>query len=273
MEIKRYISVFGAILFFSVVIFFISSEAEESRKNTEIYIKGAQIITLNPENDNRERVYSQREIAGQSEVGEDRKNAESNNTTKIKENTREIKEKGKEEERGGGEEEGKENIAEKDKIHEIKSEDILIKKEGFVKASGTEISLSAENIGWLEVQAEKSLYNMKRNEIELFGDVQMKSDKFTGSVRKAKIILDDSGKKVKLIEGFGDVFIIYGDKKIKSEKVNVIPERKIIVFSGNPEIQTGNLQAKGKTITIFLDSNQVQIEELNAKVDEKEKGK
>ena len=156
----------------------------------------------------------------------------------------------------------------KEKIRNVKGEDILV-REDLVRSKGTEIGLSAEHIGWVKIYAERSIYNMRKNTIELFGGVKIKSDKFSGELKRAKIKLDEKGKRIRFIEGSGDVFIIYGDKKVKAKEVNIIPYKKVVIFKGNPEIESGNLRAKGELIKIFLDSDEVEIKELSAELEER----
>ncbi len=236
MEVKKLIIILGFIIFISNILFFLSEARErKGRKETEIVIKQGEVIVL---------------VDG---TGEEKNNK---------------KEKNKTEKKKTGERKFRKDGVRKEKIKNVKGKDVVV-REDLLRSKGAEIGLSAEHIGWVKIYAERSVYNMRKNTIELFGGVKIESDKFRGKLKRAKVKLDEKGKKIKFIEGSGDVFIIYGDKKIRSKKVSIIPDRKIVIFKGNPEIESGNLRAKGEIIKIFLDSDEVEIEELSAELEEK----
>lgn len=151
----------------------------------------------------------------------------------------------------------------------VKSKIIFDAKKIFISgniasADETNITLPAENIGELKISAQKSVYNLKKNIIELYGSVKVKGEKLYAEVERAKVILNENGKKITKIEGKGNVFIRYEEKEINSETVEIIPEKNEIILKGETEIKSGNLKVKGELVKINLKTNNVEIEKPDA---------
>ncbi len=151
----------------------------------------------------------------------------------------------------------------------VKSKIVFDAKKIFIhgniaEADETNITLPAENIGELKISAQKSVYNLKKNIIELYGSVKVKGEKIYAEVERAKVILSENGKKITKIEGEGNVFIRYEEKEINSETVEIIPEKNEIILKGETEIRSGNLKVKGEIVKINLKTNNVEIEKPDA---------
>lgn len=135
--------------------------------------------------------------------------------------------------------------------------------DNIVYAQNIFFSFDSGKLGTLKIEAEKSVYNLKTGVIELTGKVKMKAKNIYAETEKAKIFLD--GKIIKKIEGYGNVKVETDGKVIKSEKVEIFPEEKVIVFSRNPTIYQKGMEIRGKTIKVFLDSDRVEVEETKVK--------
>ncbi|MEM4326483.1 MAG: LptA/OstA family protein [Candidatus Pacearchaeota archaeon] len=125
------------------------------------------------------------------------------------------------------------------------------------------LSFDGDEFGTIEVQAEKSVYNLKSGIVEISGNVKLKAKNIYAETKKAKIFLD--GNVIKKIEGYENVKVETNGKTIKAEKTEIIPKEKVIIFTGNPTIYQKGLEIQGKIIKVFVDSDTVEIEDTKAK--------
>jgi len=132
-----------------------------------------------------------------------------------------------------------------------------------VYAQNLFLSFDEEELGTIEVQAEKSVYNLKSGIVEISGNVRLKAKNIYAETKKAKIFLDD--KSIKKIESYEDVKVQTNGRTIKAEKAEIFPKEKIIIFTGNATIYQKGLEIQGKIIKVYLDSDKVEIEDTRAK--------
>lgn len=134
-----------------------------------------------------------------------------------------------------------------------------------VYAQNTILSFDSNKLGKIEIEAQKSVYNLRSGIIEISGNIKLKARDLYAETDKAKIFVED--KTVKKIEGYGNVKVQTNGRTIKSEKAEIFPQEKMIIFTGNPVIQQKGLQIQGKTIKIFLDSDIVEVDETKARME------
>jgi len=132
-----------------------------------------------------------------------------------------------------------------------------------VYAQNLFLSFDGEELGMIEVQAEKSVYNLKSGIVEISGNVRLKAKNIYAETKKAKIFLDN--KTIKKIESYEDVKVETNGRTIRAEKAEIVPKEKIIIFTGNPTIHQKGLEIQGKIIKVFIDSDKVEIEDIRAK--------
>jgi OstA-like protein. len=120
-------------------------------------------------------------------------------------------------------------------------------KDNIAYASEVDLSFGADNIGDIKIYADKSTYNMKRGIIELFGNVKFKSEKIYAELDKAKVFLDQDSKKIKKIDGSGNVFINYENaKEVRAKNIQIYPDENEIILSGEPILKTGNIKIRAE---------------------------
>ncbi len=142
-------------------------------------------------------------------------------------------------------------------------------KDNIAYASEVDLSFGADNIGDIKIYADKSTYNMKRGIIELFGNVKFKSEKIYAELDKAKVFLDQDSKKIKKIDGSGNVFINYENaKEVRAKNIQIYPDENEIILSGEPILKTGNIKIRAEKIKIIISSGDVEFEGVKAQIKE-----
>ncbi len=131
-------------------------------------------------------------------------------------------------------------------------------------AQDTSLNFSMENIGEVKITAERSIYNMRDGTIELIGNIKFRSEKIYAELDRARIYLKD--EKVEKIIGRGNITIITGGKEAKSDEVEIFPKNKELILKGNPQVIQKNLRIKGNIIKINLDSDNVEVKEMEAEM-------
>ncbi len=131
-------------------------------------------------------------------------------------------------------------------------------------AQGSLFQFDANRLDRVKVEAEKSVYNMKKGEIELIGNVRLTSERIYMEAKRAKVFLREG--KIAKIEGEGDVYIKDEVREAKSRKIIILPEEKKAVLTGDPEILQGKVKIKGRTITFHIGSDEVEVRDLEAEM-------
>ncbi len=143
-------------------------------------------------------------------------------------------------------------------------------KDNVAYASEVDLSFGADNIGDVKIYADKSTYNMKKGIIELFGNVKFKSEKVYAELDRAKVFLDQDLKKIKKIDGSGNVFINYENtKEVRAKSIQIYPDKNEIILSGEPILKTGNITIKAEKVKIIISSGDVEFEGVKAQIKEK----
>jgi lipopolysaccharide export system protein LptA len=143
-------------------------------------------------------------------------------------------------------------------------------KDNVAYASEVDLSFGADNIGDVKIYADKSTYNMKKGIIELFGNVKFKSEKVYAELDRAKVFLDQDLKKIKKIDGSGNVFINYENtKEVRAKNIQIYPDKNEIILSGEPILKTGNITIKAEKVKIIISSGDVEFEGVKAQIKEK----
>jgi len=145
-------------------------------------------------------------------------------------------------------------------------------KDNVAYASEVDLSFGTDNIGDVKIYADKSTYNMKKGIIELFGNVKFKSEKVYAELDRAKVFLDQDLKKIKKIDGSGNVFINYENtKEVRAKSIQIYPDRNEIILSGEPILKTGtgNITIRAEKVKIIISSGDVEFEGVKAQIKEK----
>ncbi len=143
-------------------------------------------------------------------------------------------------------------------------------KDNVAYASEVDLSFAADNIGDIKIYADKSTYNIKRGVIELFGNVKFKSEKVYAELDRAKVFLSQDSKKIKKIDGSGNVFINYeNSKEVRAKNIQIYPDENKIILSGEPILKTGNIKIRAEKIKIIISSGDVEFEGVKAQIKEK----
>jgi lipopolysaccharide export system protein LptA len=143
-------------------------------------------------------------------------------------------------------------------------------KDNVAYASEVDLSFGADNIGDVKIYADKSTYNMKKGIIELFGNVKFKSEKVYAELDRAKVFLDQDLKKIKKIDGSGNVFINYENtKEVRAKSIQIYPDKNEIILSGEPILKTGNITIRAEKVKIIISSGDVEFEGVKAQIKEK----
>ncbi len=143
-------------------------------------------------------------------------------------------------------------------------------KDNVAYASEVDLSFAADNIGDIKIYADKSTYNIKRGVIELFGNVKFKSEKVYAELDRAKVFLSQDSKKIKKIDGSGNVFINYeNSKEVRAKNIQIYPDENEIILSGEPILKTGNIKIRAEKIKIIISSGDVEFEGVKAQIKEK----
>lgn len=131
-----------------------------------------------------------------------------------------------------------------------------------VYAQNTFLSFENDDLGRIEVEAERSVYNMKKGVIELSGNVRLRAKDIYAETTKAKLYIQNN--VVVKIEGHENIRVETGGRTISSRSAEIYPKDKLIVFSGDPKISQKGLEIRGRVIKVFLDSDMVEIEDTKA---------
>lgn len=134
-----------------------------------------------------------------------------------------------------------------------------------VYAYNTFLSFDSDKLGRIEVQAERSVYNIKSGVIELTGNVKVKAKNLYAETRRAKLFVENNS--ISKIESYEKVKVETDGKTIRSERADIFPRERLIIFSGDPRIYQRGLEIQGKIIKVFLDSDVVEIDGMKAKTE------